>query len=228
VRRISETAAGFSRRNFRASPSPPRRTKPGAFCSSTWCEWRDVYELSSQYRDLHHIGEIVRRLGLGFQACSIAHFTAGAAYARRDSHGEGARWLPDVALGPRTTKPLFSCSVGWCAQMSREWTARRRSSDELRSRDASPSHPEPLVAPAGGLATRVVGDPHGPQWAENEPGARIAVRGSMSSAFARKILCVRVSGPAALRLLCRNNYARHEPDPRRRAACEGSLHSNSV
>ncbi|WP_394830921.1 tryptophan 2,3-dioxygenase family protein [Pendulispora rubella] len=112
---------------------------------------RDVYEERARYRDLHHICELFVDVDSGFQMWLAAHFTLVRRTLGIDRSVKALDGFPTVALGPRTTKPLFPALWEVRVEMSRGWTRDGGASPTtLRSRDASPSHPSlssrPLVA----------------------------------------------------------------------------------
>ena len=112
---------------------------------------RDVYEERTRYRDLHHISELLVDFDSGFQMWLAAHFTLVRRTLGIDRTVKALDGFPTVALGPRTTKPLFPALWDVRVEMSREWSRDGGTTPAtLRSRDTSPSHPSlssrPLVA----------------------------------------------------------------------------------
>ncbi|WP_394827494.1 tryptophan 2,3-dioxygenase family protein [Pendulispora albinea] len=112
---------------------------------------RDVYESPSRYRDLHHICELFLDWDAGFQLWLTAHFSLVRRTLGIDRTVKALDGFPTVALGPRTTKPLFPALWEIRVEMSRVWTreggptpgARPRSPSEGRA----PSHPSVVASP---------------------------------------------------------------------------------
>jgi len=109
--------------------------------------WRDVYEHRSRYRDLHHTCELFLDWDAGFQIWLSAHFTLVRRTLGIDRSVKALDGFPTVALGPRTTKPLFPALWDVRVEMSRSWNREGGESPAARARDAAPSHPSLVAHP---------------------------------------------------------------------------------
>jgi len=115
---------------------------------------RDVYQPGSRYRDLHHICELFLDWDSAFQLWLTAHFTLVRRTLGIDRTVKALDGFPTVALGPRSTKPLFPALWDVRVELTREWNRESGPVPSSRPRSAwesrVPSHPSlvanPLVA----------------------------------------------------------------------------------
>ncbi len=117
---------------------------------------RDIFDNRASYRDLHHVCELFLDWDAGFQFWLTAHFSLVRRTLGVDRTVKALDGFPTVALGPRTSKPLFPALWDVRVELSREWNREApsgTSSGPMSARGAAwertasvPSIAAPLVA----------------------------------------------------------------------------------